>query len=83
MMNEALIYRLSRGLDLNIILRKFSLSYLWTIWEVSVFMGLPKLTICFEIANTHVGIISKVIKHFESKCTLTGLQIRKNSEYKI
>ena len=68
MMNEALIYRLSRGLDLNIILRKFSLSYLWTIWEVSVFMGLPKLTICFEIANTHVGIISKVIKHFESKC---------------
>ena len=31
-------------------------------------MGLPKLTICFEIANTHVGIISKVIKHFESKC---------------
>ena len=43
-------------------------------------MGLPKLTICFEIANTHVGIISKVIKHFESKCK--GLPTLENSEYK-
>ena len=66
---------------MKIISRKFSLSYLWTIWEVSVFMGLPKLTICFEIANTHVGIISKVIKHFESKCT--GLPTLENSENKI
>ena len=44
-------------------------------------MGLPKLTICFEIANTHVGIISKVIKHFKSKCK--GLPTLENLEYKI